>query len=136
MGCLLSSDVLGVIFHWYVYQNAWGLKGRKSNKGNVRRVAYRGVMLRLHQTKAKSERDISLMKTVNLYRAIHTKRKWKRFHLNGLQSHSSESESNVAFAFVFTFAWCERTIRVGSHVVLETLKWPAIFIRPTLRLEF
>ena len=53
------------------------------------------VMVRSHQAKAKCERDISSMETNRLGKTIHTKRKRKRFLLNGLQSHSSESQSDT-----------------------------------------
>ena len=68
-------------------------------------------MHRSHQ--AKSESDVSQMESSRLCRTIHTKQKRKRFHLNGLQSHSSESD------IAFVFAWCERAImvlmKIDSH---------------------
>ena len=91
----------------WVYKNVW----------IVNFIAY-SLMLRSHQAKAKNECDISSMKTVNLCRAIHTKR--KRFRLNGLQSHSSESESDVAYAFAF--AWCERKIKCTIFRCMWRLK--------------
>ena len=39
------------------------------------------------------------------------------FHLNGLQSHSSESKSDIAFAFMFAFPWCDQTI-MGPQIFI------------------
>ena len=63
-------------------------------------------------TKRKAKAMSLKWNQIDYVRTIHTKR--KRFHLNGLRSHSSESESDIAFAF----ARCERSIRskVQAHI--------------------
>ena len=83
------------------------------------------VRFRSHQAKAKSECNVAWMDTSKLHRTIQTK--WKRFHLNGLQSHSNESESDVAFAFAFTFTWQEWTMSMAwsfgepiKHYIVST----------------
>ena len=64
-----------------------------------------GFMLCSHQVKAKGKRDVTQMESSRLHRTVHTKPKQFCFRLNGLQSHSSKSESDIAF--MFAFAWCE-----------------------------
>ena len=51
------------------------------------------------------------METNRLYRTIHTKQRWKQFHLNGLWRHSSGSD--IALAFAFAFTWCDWSTSEG-----------------------
>ena len=62
-------------------------------------------MVRSHQAKAMSLK----WNQIDYIRIVHTKRKRKRIHLNGVQSHSSESD--IAFVFTFAFARWERSIK-------------------------